>query len=425
MSAITINGASVAIATITIPYYGAWSADVTLPVDAPLASSVALVVGDMTLRGTVVRQASFNGDMTARIVGGAAGWRKELPPKGYAHIVGVQMSTLLKDAADESGETIDVDSDRVVGIRWGRERGRGESLLRMLGVEWWIDNDGVTQTKPRDGAKISNPFTVLSYSGAQGSFEVATEAISQWTPGRTFSAPTVPDTQTISSVTIHSGNDGKLRLHVLNTDGANERLRSDLRSVIRAETPSLSYAGVWEYEIAPNPLALGLVSTVDCTPTDPRMPPLTSVPIVGMGIVAAPATGTKCRIQFVNNDPSRPECVSLESTSEHLMTVEAGVLMIYNVFASLALVNLGPWIGVAMQPLLTPAILAALAAQSIPAPPGLIAQVAAAAAQTAVITAGTAPANTIGPFAAAVSALPTKILDVSGLFPGIGVPNGG
>jgi hypothetical protein len=426
MSTITANGGVVALASITIPYYGTWTADLVLPVGASISSPVTIVVGDMTLVGTAVRQAEFNGDLSVRVVGGAGGWRRELPARGYSHIIGVRLSTLLADAASESGETIVVDSDRSVGTLWARERAKGESLLRfLLDGHWWVDSAGVTQTKARTSSTITSPFTVINRDGSKGSYEIATENLSAWQPGRTFQAKTMAASKTISSVTIDAGNDGKLRLRVLDTDGTNERLRTDIRSIMRAEVPTMSYAGTWEYTIAPSPLALGLVSTVDCTPTDSRMPSLTNVPLVGMGVVAAPVTGTRCRIQFVNEDPSRPECVSLASTSEHVMTLEATLLLLYNFFYAMSLVAPAPaGMGILIQPLITPALLAACAASSIPAPPGLIAQIATAAAASAGMVAGTAPSNTIGPLAAAVSALSTKMQDVSGLFPGVGIPNG-
>ena len=126
--------------------------------------------------------------------------------------------------------------------------------------------------------------------------------------GTSISFSTVTGTQTISSVTIDAANDGKVRIRVLNTDGATERLRTDIRAIAKSETPSMTYAGVWEYVIA-----IGTSSTVDVTPLDARMPSLTGVPMMPglMGEVVTPTPGSKCRIHFVNMDPSRPECIGI------------------------------------------------------------------------------------------------------------------
>ena len=312
MSALTINGLPVAIAAFTRSIYGTWTADVVMPSDAAIASPCTMVIGDMTVSGAVVRQAGFNGDRSARIVGGRGGWRTELPPKGYSHAAGVKLSTIVGDAARECGESIVVASDRTIGSHWARERAKAERVIHfLLDGQWWVDNEGVTQTKDRDASIIAAPFTVINYIGSRGLFEIATESISSWQPGRTFTAPGIVGVQTISSVTIDVGNDGKLRLHVMNTDGATERLRTDLRSIVRSETPSLSYAGVWEYTIAS-----GDDETVDVTPGDDRMPSLTKVPMMPglMGEIVTPTPGSKCRIVFVNGDPSRPACTGIVGT---------------------------------------------------------------------------------------------------------------
>ncbi len=310
MSTLAISGARVVSGTITIPYYGPWTADMVMAGAEPLPVSVTLVAGDLSMVGTVIRQSSFSGSTTARIVGGAGGWRNEIPAKGYSHAAGVKLSTVLTDAARAVGESIMLTSDRTIGISWSRERAKAERTLHLLtDGSWWIDVNGITRTDPRDSASIVTPFTVISRSGSRGSFEIATEALSAWQPGRTFATSTVPTMQTISSVTFEAGNDGKLRLHVLNTEGAVERLRTDMRSLIRAEVPSLSYSGVWEYTIAS-----ATSTTVDAVPTDIRMPPVANCPMMPglIGEVVTPTPGSKCRIVFVNGDPSRAECIGID-----------------------------------------------------------------------------------------------------------------
>ncbi len=424
--AVTLNGVRVVSGTITVPFYGAWVADVVLSDSTTIAQDVSMSVADLTLTGTIVRQASFAASRSARIVGGAAGWRKSLPSRGYSHLAGVKLSSVVSDAASECGETIALDADRSLGTHYARDDGKAERVLELeIGGAWWIDHAGTTQTKSRDASPIVTPFTVVSWSGGKGQFEIASETIAPWQPGRTFTAPTVEGTQTISSVTYEVDNDGKMRLHVLSTNGSKDRLRESLRDLIRQELGAVSYVGVYEYVIGVS-LGLGLVSTIDATPTDPRMPPLTGVPIFGTGIVAAPIAGTKCRIRFVNGDPTRPECISIGDSTEHVVTVEACVLLVYNTLVALmAAAGGGPLIAAVLQPLLGAALTAALGAQAAPAPPGLIAQVAAAAAVQAGFAAGTTPSPAM--FAAwttAIAALSTKTLDVSGAFPSVGVPNG-
>ncbi len=424
--AITLNGVRVISGPVTIPFYGAWVADVVLSDSTEIDTQATLVVGDLTLIGTIVRQASFVASRSARIVGGKGGWRKTIPARGYSHQAGVKLSTVVGDAASECGETIVLASDASLGTHYTRDEAKANSVLESeMGGAWWVDPSGVTQTSVRDSSPIVTPFTVVSWSGGKGQFEIASESIASWQPGRTFTAPTVEGVQTISSVTYDVDNDGKLRIHVLSTSVNQERLLASLRDLIRREVAATSFYGVYEYVIGPS-IGLGLVTTIDATPTDSRMPSLTSVPLFGIGVVSPPIAGTKCRIRFINGDRKRPECISIGDTTEHLMTVEACSLLIYNTLVALmATAGGGPLLAVTLQPLLGAAIGAALTAQAAPAPSGLTAQIAAAAAAQAGFAAGTTPSPAM--FAAwttTIAALATKTLDVSGAFPSVGVPNG-
>lgn len=325
MSTITANGMRVTSASVTTPYYGTWSADIALAEANEIADAIVLVVGDLTLKGTAIRRGSFAGSRTVRLVGGGAGWRKAIPAKGYSHPAGVKLSSVLGDAARESGERIQIATDRTIGTHYSRDafEAKAERVLKiLLDDKWWMDPAGVTQTKDRASDAIVTPFTVISWTASKGQFEIATETIAPWQPGRTFSAPNAPGMHTISSVTIDADNEGKLRLHVLTTDGAVERLRTDMRALIRSELAALSCFGVWEYTIA-----TGDSSRVDVVSSDPRLPDLTRVPMSPglIGEVVTPTPGSKCRIVFVNGDPTRPECVGIEG-SPILISIAGGVL---------------------------------------------------------------------------------------------------
>jgi hypothetical protein len=126
----------------------------------------------------------------------------------------------------------------------------------------------------------------------------------------------------------------------------------------------------------------------------------------------------KALVTFVNSDPSRPICVAIHGgTLEHLVTTEALAVILFNLVIGLGAGTLpSAWLvsGVAVG-----LVNAALAASSIPAPSGLLAQVAAAATQAAAMISAS-PGATSLPFAASLAAMETKVDNVSGLFPGIG-----
>ncbi len=106
----------------------------------------------------------------------------------------------------------------------------------------------------------------------------------------------------------------------------------------------------------------------------------------------------------------------------HVMTVEACALLIYNTLVALmAAAGGGPLLAAVLQPLLGTAVNAALAAQAVPAPVGEVAQAAAATALLPSFATGTVPANTSAFFTAAIAAgLSGKTENVTGLFPSLG-----
>lgn len=314
MSELSLNGDRVVSAQLTIGRYGPAVADVVMATSNPVPSGeVTFAIGSLALKGRAFRTASFAGSRSARFVGGAAGWRKTIKSRAYSHDAGVRLSTVLGDAARDAGETLSLDADRVIGTAWIRDEDVAEKTLHLLVPRrWWINPDGVTVVGPRPSSLIVSAFTVINWSGGKGRFEIATDVYQDWLPGRRFAAPTVTGEQTISVTQLTADNDGKLRLVVMSGADSNEdRLLDNLRYLIRGEVPSLTYAGVWEYTID-----AATSSTIDGTPTSSKMPAITNCPLTPglLGEGVTPTPGSKCRVQFVNNDPSRPECISIVGT---------------------------------------------------------------------------------------------------------------
>lgn len=212
----TLNGGRLIKARVTIPYYGLWAADVVLASSDTLATSVTLTIGNLSMVGAVVRMASFAGTRSARIVGGAGGWRTTLPSKQYVSSNAIRLSQVLGDAAAEAGERLNLPIDATIGTMYVREQAPAQRVLRQLaGPVWYVDLAGVTQVQDRPAASVRSSFTVIGWSGALGRFTVATEDYASWLPGASFSSPTVSTPQTVSLVTHTLDNDGTARMEVL------------------------------------------------------------------------------------------------------------------------------------------------------------------------------------------------------------------
>lgn len=216
---VALNGKRVTQAHVTIPYYGAWVADVTLAVFDEIDTSETLTIGNLSLKGAVYRVASFAGALSARIVAGGAGWRQTVPAQGYYNPKGINASIVLRDAAALVGEQVNIASDYSLGTQYARENAPASRVLAQLaGPEWWIDNSGVTQIGSRPSTAITTPFQLLHWYGGKGSFQLATEDVASWMPGNTFTNSIMaPVVATIGVTEIVAGNDGKVRLTVLST----------------------------------------------------------------------------------------------------------------------------------------------------------------------------------------------------------------
>lgn len=111
------------------------------------------------------------------------------------------------------------------------------------------------------------------------------------------------------------------------TPTALDRLWTAFRALVRAELPSLSFLGVYEYRVtATDGTASTPASTVDCEPTDAALtlPALSKVP-VRLPYGVTPPTGALCAVQFMNGDPSKPTVTNFADPMT-LMVFSAGKL---------------------------------------------------------------------------------------------------
>jgi hypothetical protein len=228
------NGQRASKATVTFPYYGAPVAEVSLATSAALASPVTLTLGNLTAAMAVAYRpngtqavATFAGVTSARLVGGAGGWRTPVALTPYDDPAGVLLSHVLGDLAHAAvnpatgaAETVNLAAgqDKSLGRRYVPETGAaaGRILAALAGPLWWIDVAGVTQVAAaRPATTIRSAATVEMLEGADGWARVATEDPAAWMPGATFTGPTVLGGLTVTMTRIVCGEDGIGRVEVL------------------------------------------------------------------------------------------------------------------------------------------------------------------------------------------------------------------
>ena len=427
-----LGGNRIQSGSITVPYYGCLAADVLLASSATVDAQTTLTVGNLSLAVHVVRQASFAGSRSFRLVGGFGGWRKTVGARWYYSPASLPLATVLGDVATEIGETVSVPAARLLGSQYARSVGPAARVLEQLAPDWWIAPDGVTHVGPRDGSLITTDKTIVNYSGSKGQFTVATEDMASWLPGRTFTSQTITDPITIGAVTIAMTNDGKVRLDVLSSSSPNvDRLTDPLDEIISSRFPSSVYSTPWECTIVS--VSGSGPWTIDVIPTSPAcpLPGMTTVsyrPSIA-GARVQPKSGGTCLVQFVNGDPQRPfvsvfdDTVSSEidlrtgyGAMEHATSAEALIVAVQNLGSAIAA-------GLAELPAVTPtATTGALAAVLLEVSSNPAAQAAVLETLIGAMSDGATGTIDLISYGLLRAALLSKSVDSTGMQPSVGWP---
>ncbi len=211
----SIDSVQITDARIVVPRIGSWFADLTLATEKTITGTHSLTVGDLAWKCTVWRGAAFQGRTRLKVIGGYGGWQTQIPAKQYRVDTGVKLAMVLAEAASACGEQVSVTTDRSVGTFTIRDVGPAQRILNRLATEWHVRADGVTVVGPwATLTAITEKFDLTAFDGAAGRAELATEALSAFTPGRTFTPITGGGTITIGAVT-HSLSASKVRSEIL------------------------------------------------------------------------------------------------------------------------------------------------------------------------------------------------------------------
>lgn len=315
----TCAGFQIVSGSLVIPLVGAWTADLSLASEDGVSGKVEVVIGNLTLQGTVYRTAVYGGQTRARIVGGAGGWRASCTPQGYGTSSGVKLSTVLSDLASAVGETINITADTNIGNAFARvsfpTSVASDVLWQMIQLGfmrgWYVDQRGITQTSPWPPSQVSTPFTPTDQNPDAGIIEIATEDYAAWMPGCVFSHPLLAGSYVSAGVIYTWGE--KFRLQVLTQSATDtDRVLGPIQQIVRTEVAPTRFFGRYEYTIS-NPTS----TTIDGAPVDTLLglPELQNVPLSGTSLATyVPPDGGKAHVMFLDGSPTKPVCVWTEVT---------------------------------------------------------------------------------------------------------------
>jgi hypothetical protein len=302
-----LNGVPIVGGTLAVPLVGMWTADLRLASDQVQTGAASVTLGNLSLVGTIYRSSPFAGQTRARVIGGAAGWRSQVPAKAYGVTSGVSLKMILTDVATEVGESVSLPADTTVGPFYSRPADLASFTLRTFCPAWYIDTSGVTQIASWPVATVSTPFTVIDQRPDEGYVTIATEDYASWMPGASFTSDTLATTFQSAGSIYTFNEDGTFRFQVLTNDSGDDRILGPLGSLIDQRVASTRFYGRYRYSIASS-----TSTTVDATPVDSSigLPSLNGLPLSSDSIASyTPPSSGACEVMFADGLPTYPRVV--------------------------------------------------------------------------------------------------------------------
>lgn len=309
-SAVTLNGHAASAALLSVPGYGLWHAGVDLVDAAALSGAVTLQILDMTWQGCVISGGVVDGRARYRVVAGAGGWGRELPPRAYANDAGLKISKLIGDAASEAGElTPTAMPSGTVGSHFNRPALPASFVLNLLAPRaWYAGADGVVTF----GAWPSLAAPALPTVDRNPAARAVTLALADSAAG------ILPGTATeygeAADVEIELGADG-IRARLYGAASGLSRRALAYARIAAAVDPAARFRGVHEYRVVTQTgerLNLQPVRSRAALPDLARVPVRAGVP----GVKATHALGSHVLVAFLDGDPSRPAVVGFDAPDQ-------------------------------------------------------------------------------------------------------------
>lgn len=258
---------------LRIPRHGVAKGSVIADAAELLTGTQTLIIGNLSLVGTVERAAVVDGRAVYDWTAGAGGWGREITiARCYESSIGVLRNTVIAELAADLGETTRAEADdtRLPGKKYLRPLSTaerpitGKDALYALGALWWVAPDGATVIGQRSGVEGTGDATFAGWEPDHGFVDLIPndDDFLSWMPGNTYRG------EVIEEVVILS-NDGRANLHLsMISAGDAADLGSSLRRMITGVVRGLTaHHGCFEYRVTTTE---GATTFLD--PTDARNP---------------------------------------------------------------------------------------------------------------------------------------------------------
>lgn len=315
MSLVTANGVNVLHASILMPLYGLWTADLVLDqpdgtgFDAGTKVSIACN-GGLTFNGVVVpdRTGDYLDSVHVRVIAGAGGMTKPATVKGYAQ-PGAYVRDVLNQLATDSGETLSSDIAQSLLqtnlTAWATLKGTVSAALVSLieivvpDANWRMTPDGKLLVVEETWPASNEAYELIANNPSERSFDLGVDTFTI-VPGVNLSG-----VGTVNRVE-HYYTESGLRSHVMTQIADEDRgTGAAIQALARQMTAKLDFYALYDAKVAAQS-ADG--ATVDLIPSDKRIPQLQRVPLVlgTPGTVVKFVPGSFVRLGWNNGNPEQP-----------------------------------------------------------------------------------------------------------------------
>jgi hypothetical protein len=250
---ITCGGVDCASVLLHVPSVGPWFADVKLTEvkGAMPAGSIELVIGDVTLRGTVAAPSDTYGEQRSlRVIAGGGGWGKQLAARPYANDAGTKATAVASDAAAEAGETMaaGISLPTTYPAHYIRNAGPASRTIEDAAgsTPWWVDYAGITQIGQRFVTVPGKGARVLDYDVSTQHVTLAVDSLTDVAIGTQLIDERWPGTLAVSSLEV-SVTSASLRVVAWVGKGADSLIES-MRALIARLMPQGLF-GKYRYRV--------------------------------------------------------------------------------------------------------------------------------------------------------------------------------
>lgn len=188
----TLDGWPVTIATVQMPRYGVWYADIEAltSVNDDITGTVEFVLNDVALRCTVVRGGLVLGTWRGRAVGGNGKLGTALTPNFYRNVEALRpFKDALQEAGEELSATADISKLGTTLAYWSRvSKTAGQeiqALVRKAETSWRVLGDGTVWVGSDSRATFTGEYLELDICPELSKLEIIPTSVAIY-PGMTL-----------------------------------------------------------------------------------------------------------------------------------------------------------------------------------------------------------------------------------------------